>query len=40
MCYKFPCDVSTSRWGERVYLELEVELVVWDMVPMPVELGI
>lgn len=24
----------------KVYLELDVELVVWDRVPMPVELGI
>ena len=24
----------------NVYLELDVELVVWDRVPMPVELGI
>lgn len=26
--------------GYEAYLELDVELVVWDRVPMPVELGI
>lgn len=28
------------RFGAGAYLALEVELVVWDSVPMPVELGI